>query len=149
MPTLEEKLRQQVEDLAIIDDPQERLAHVVDRAKRTPPLTAAEWTDAHRVRGCVSTVWLVGEVRDGRCIFRFDADSPVVRGLLALLCEFFSGFSPAEVAASNLDPLGALRLLANLSPTRRNGLAAALKAIRTFAETHAAPRAPGTDSGPT
>ena len=143
--TLDEKLRQQVEDLAIIDDPQERLAHVVDRARRISPLPAAERIDAHRVRGCVSIVWLVGELRDGRCVFRFDADSPIVRGLLALLCEFFSGFSPAEVAASHLDPLEALGLLTNLSPTRRNGLAAALKAIRTFAETHLAPLPTGTD----
>jgi cysteine desulfuration protein SufE len=143
--TLAEKLRQQVEDLAIIDDPQERLAHVVDRAKRIPPLPAAERIDAHRVRGCVSIVWLVGEVRDGRCVFRFDADSPIVRGLLALLCDFFSGFSPAEIAASNLDPLEALGLLANLSPTRRNGLAAALSAIRAFAKNNPAPPPPEPD----
>jgi cysteine desulfuration protein SufE len=146
--TLDEKLRQQVEDLAIIDDPQERLAHVIDRAKRIPPLPAAERTDAHRVRGCVSIVWLVGEVRDGRCVFRFDADSSIVRGLLALLCEFFSGFSPADVAANSLDPLETLGLLANLSPTRRNGLAAARKTIRAFAEAHLAPPAPGTDPTP-
>jgi cysteine desulfuration protein SufE len=146
--TLDEKLRHMVEDLAIIDDPQERLAHVVDRAKRIPPLPAAERVDVHRVRGCVSIVWLVGEVRDGRCVFRFDADSPIVRGLLALLCEFFSGFSPADVAASNLDPLEALGLLANLSPTRRNGLAAALRAIRAFAETNLAPLARGADPAP-
>jgi cysteine desulfuration protein SufE len=137
MPTLEEKLRQQVEDLAIIDDPQERLAHVVDRAKRIPPLPASERTDVHRVRGCVSIVWLVGEMRDGRCLFRFDADSPIVRGLLAVLCEFFSGSSPAEISAGNLDPLEALGLLAHLSPTRRNGLAAALRAIQAFAEANA------------
>jgi len=129
-----EKLRQLVDDLAILDDPQERLAHVVTRAKRVPPLPVEARTEANRVRGCVSVVWLAGEVVDGRCLFRCAADSPVVHGLLVLLCEFFSGCTPGEVAACDLDPLEATGLLRNLSPTRRNGLASALQAIRAFAQ---------------
>jgi cysteine desulfuration protein SufE len=127
------RLNQLAGELDPFDDPQERLAFVVDRAKRQPPLSASERIDAHRVRGCVSVVWLVGEVRDGLCHFRFDADSPVVRGLLALLCDFYSGCPPAEVAASELDPLEALGLTRDLSPTRRNGLASARARIREIA----------------
>lgn len=132
---LDEKLAQLAEDLAPFDDVQERLGYLVDRAKRVPPLAANERIDAHRVRGCVSVVWLVGEVRDGRCGFRFDADSPIVRGLLALLCEFYQGSPPAEIAACEVDPLEALGLLQSLSPTRRNGLTSARATIRTFART--------------
>jgi cysteine desulfuration protein SufE len=131
-----EKLRQLVDDLAVIDDPQERLAHVVARAKRLPPLPADARTDDHRVRGCVSVVWLAGEVADGRCVFRCAADSPIVQGLIVLLCEFFSGLTPAEAAACDLDPLESTGLLRNLSPTRRNGLASALNAIRAYARNH-------------
>lgn len=131
-----EKLRQLVDDLAILDDPQERLAHVVARAKRLVPLPAEARTEANRVRGCVSVVWLAGEVVEGRCRFRCAADSPIVLGLLVLLCEFFSDLTPGEAAACELDPLDATGLLRNLSPTRRNGLASALNAIRTFARAH-------------
>jgi cysteine desulfuration protein SufE len=130
---LAERLTEFTEELAPFDDPQERLAFVVDRAKRLPSLSAGERTDANRVRGCVSVVWLTGEVRDGRCVFRFDADSPVVRGLLALLCDFFSGSPAEEVAASEIDPLEALGLARHLSPTRRNGLASARARIRELA----------------
>lgn len=136
---LTRKLAQLVEDLAVVDDPQERLSLVVDRARQMAPLSAAERTDAHRVLGCVSVVWLVGEVHEGRCRFRCHAESPVVHGLVALLCEFFSGFPPAAIAASDADPLETLGLAQNLSPTRRNGLAAARNAIRAFARKHAAP----------
>lgn len=131
--TLAEKLRQLSDDLAIIDDPQERLGAVVDRAKKLPPLADAERTDANRVRGCVSLVHLVGEVRDGRCYFRCEADGPLVRGLVALLCTFYSGATPADIATSDADPLEALDLARNLSPTRRNGLASARATIRAFA----------------
>lgn len=134
--TLAEKLSTLVDDLAIIDDPQERLGAVVDRAKKLPPLADSERTEANRVRGCVSLVHLVGEVRDGRCYFRCEADGPLVRGLVALLCTFFSGATPAEIATFEPDPLEALDLAKNLSPTRRNGLASARATIRAFAQSH-------------
>jgi cysteine desulfuration protein SufE len=131
--SLADKLTQLVEELAPFDDPQERLSFIVDRARRLPALPPGERTEANRVRGCISVVWLVGEVRDGHCVFRFDADSPVVRGLLALLCDFFSGCPPAEIATSETDPLETLGLLQALSPTRRHGLASARARIREFA----------------
>ncbi len=131
---LTRKLDQLVADLALLDDLQERLALVVDRARRVPPLPPAQRIDAHRVHGCVSVVWLVAEQREGVCHFRGDAESPLVRGLVVLTCEFFSGFPPAALANTTVDPLEALGLTGNLSPTRRNGLAAVRQAIRAFAQ---------------
>jgi cysteine desulfuration protein SufE len=131
---LAEKLQHIIDDFAVYDDPQERLGSVIDRAKKIPPLPPSDRTDANRVRGCVSVVWLAGSVRHGRCYFRSDADSPVVRGLLAFLVEFFNGATVAEVAASDAQPLDALDLTRHLSPTRRNGLMAARNTIRTFAQ---------------
>jgi cysteine desulfuration protein SufE len=135
--TLAEKLQHLIDDLAIIDDPQERMALIVDRAKKLPPLAEAERTDAHRVRGCISLVYLVGELHDGRCTFRCEADSPLVRGLVALLCSFYTGATPAEIVASDADPIAALGLQQNLSPTRLNGLTSARATIRAFAGAHA------------
>lgn len=139
VPILPAKLQRLLDDYGVIDDPHERLAAVVDRAKHVPPLGAADRIDAHRVLGCVSVVWLVSEIREGRCHFRTDAESPLVRGLVTFLGEFFSGASAPEVAACPLDPLEALGLTRNLSPTRRNGLAATGRAIREFARTHLSP----------
>jgi cysteine desulfuration protein SufE len=125
-----------LDELAVPDDPQERLAAVVDRARRRPPLTAAQRTPAHRVPGCTSHVWLIPELRDGRCHFRADADSPLVRGLVLLLADFFDASPPAEILATDFDPLEHLGLTRHLSSTRRHGLAAVLRAIRAFAQAH-------------
>ena len=132
--TLTEKQQHLAGRFAFIDDPQERLSMVIDQAKNRPGLSAADRSEAHRVQGCVSVVWLVGETRDGRCYYRADAESPLVRGLLTVLCEFFSGATPAEIAASDADPLAALELTHNLSPTRRHGLASARATIQAFAQ---------------
>ena len=125
-----------IEDLAVIDDSQERLAVVVDRARNRPPLPDAERTERYRVKGCVSLAWVVGEMRDGRCFFRCDADSPLVRGLIVLLCDFYSDSDPAEIFATEPELFEQLNLARNLSPTRLNGLNSVRAAIRAYAGTH-------------
>lgn len=132
--TLAEKQQQLIADYAIIDDAQERLAAVVDNARRSPPLPDSERTEANRVKGCVSQAWIAAELRDGRCHFRSDADSPLVRGLLKLLCDLYSGATPAEVAATEPVLFEELGLAKNLSPTRLNGLKAAATTIQAFAK---------------
>lgn len=136
---LADKLQRLIDDFSVLDDPQEKLAALVDRSRREPPLPVEERTEANRIRGCVSVVWLIGEVREERCYFRSDAESPIVRGLVAFLAGFFNGATTAEVATSEIEPLEALDVLRHLSPTRRNGLVAVRKAIRDFARQAAAP----------
>ncbi|AOS43454.1 Cysteine desulfuration protein SufE [Lacunisphaera limnophila] len=131
--TLAEKQQQMIEDLALIEDPQERLSAIVDRARKRPALPEAERTEAHRVQGCISQAWVVGEMRDGTCHFRSDADSPLVRGLLALLCDFYSAAAPADVAATEPELFEKLGLARNLTPTRLNGLRSVRARIRDYA----------------
>ncbi len=132
--TLSEKLSALIDDFAPIDDLQERLSLVVDRARRHPPLPPATRTEENRVLGCISAVWLTAENREGRLHFHVDADSPLVRGLVVFVADFFSDTPPSEIAASDADPLAALDLLKNLSPTRRNGLTAVRARILSLAE---------------
>lgn len=134
--TLVEKQQQIIENYAIIDDPQERLAAVVDDARKMPPLTEGDRTEANRVKGCVSQAWIVAGLRDDRCSFRADADSSLVRGLLKLICDLYTGATPAEVAT--VEPLlfEELGLARNLSPTRLNGLRSVRAKIREFAGAH-------------
>ena len=58
--------------------------------------------------------------------------------LVVLLADFFSDTPASEVAASMLEPLDALDLIRNLSPTRRNGLAAARALVAGGAQVAAA-----------
>ena len=128
-----EKQRQLIEDYSLIENRQERLAAIVDRARNLPPLPADLRTEAHRVHGCVSHVWLLAEVKEGRMTFRHDADSPLVRALFALLCDLYEGAAPADIAATEPDIFAALGLLRDLTPTRQNGLAAVRARIKSLA----------------
>lgn len=131
-----------IADLLLIEDAQERLASIVERARPRLAVSRAEHVDDNRVRGCVSPVWLVSEFSAGRCTFRSDAESPMVRGLVALLCDLYSGGTPEDIVATEPVLLEQLGLLRTLSPTRLNGLRSVRATIRDFAARHlAAPSA--------
>jgi len=129
--TVKENQERLIEDLLIIPDVQERLSILVSRAKG--PLPDADKLDTHLVRGCMSRVWLVPEIREGRCYFRYDADSPMVKGLVGLLCEVYEGGLQAEVATEEPVIWERLGFTKQITPTRLNGLAAVRAAIRSAA----------------
>ena len=136
--TLAEKQQHLVERLQLIEDAHERLAAITARGAKWPAPSAEHRIDAHRVPGCVSRVWLVGRVEDGRCRWLMDAESPLVKGIVALLCELTDGAALAEVAAFEPEIVAALGLDRQLSPTRLNGLANVAQTMRAFAQTHLA-----------
>jgi cysteine desulfuration protein SufE len=122
-----------------IPDPHERLAVAVGWKTGMEPLKEQERTDGNLVRGCVSRVWLAAGMEEGRCRFRMDADSPLVRGLAGMLCGIYDGATPVEVVAEEPVVFEELGILRNLSPTRQNGLAALRRALVAFASSPACP----------
>ena len=123
--TVADTERALVEELMILPDPQERLAHLMRRAARRPPWPASQRSDSDLVPGCVSRVWLVGTLENDRCHFQVAADSPMVHGLMGLLCDVYEGAAPAEVMAVKTTIFTTTGLDRSLSPTRLAGLAQA------------------------
>jgi cysteine desulfuration protein SufE len=124
------------DEFDLLGDWEERYRHVIDLGRGLEPLTDAERTDANKVRGCASQVWLVRALgADGRLRFRGDSDAHIVRGLIAILFRLFSGRTPAEIlgvdARAAFDRLG---LIGALSAQRSNGLFAMVERIRHDAE---------------
>ena len=123
--TVADTERALVEELMILPDPQERLAHLMRRAARRPPWPASQRSDTDLVTGCVSRVWVVGTLENDRCHFQVAADSPMVHGLMGLLCDVYEGAAPAEVMAVKTTIFTTTGLDRSLSPTRLAGLAQA------------------------
>ena len=122
------------------DDWEQRYHHVIDLGRGLAPLTSAERSDANKVRGCASQVWLVTEPQaDGALKFRGDSDAHIVRGLIAILLRLFSGRQPAAILDFDARAaFGRLGLISTLSAQRSNGLVAMTERIRR----DAAERAP-------
>jgi cysteine desulfuration protein SufE len=145
--TLAEQQQELKASLAQRRDPQERLAWLVEEARRRPMMDAALRTDAHRVEGCLARLWLVRDLREGRCYYQSESDSLIVKAVAGLLCEFYSGHSPAEIRAHPPDFLNELGITQHLTPNRRNGLSRVWTLIREFAEAADVSAAPPLNKG--
>lgn len=129
-----ERQQQWIEAYRSIEDRQERLAVIIDEARREEPLEESLRTEDLQVEGCVSKVWLQGLLQeDGKCRFRVAADSVMVFGLVSLLCRLYSGYAPEEVAETEAEILEALDFPRQISPTRMNGLYHVRQSIVEFA----------------
>ena len=139
--TITEELDALAEEFdAFGDDWEERYRYVIDLGRELDDLTDAERSEANKVRGCASQVWLVTEPQaNGVLKFRGDSDAHIVRGLIAILLRLFSGRKPAEILAFDAKAaFETLGLSGALSQQRSNGLASMVARIRRDAETAAA-----------
>lgn len=123
------------EEFAFFGDWTERYQYLIDLGRKLPPLADTDKTEANRVQGCQSQVWLVAEGDAHRLDFRAVSDSSIVSGLIALLLRVYSGRSAAEILATEPRFVEAIGLAKHLSPTRSNGLAAMLAAVKQHART--------------
>ncbi len=121
MATGSEALDTMVERLASTADPRRRYEYVLWLAKKLEPLPDEFRQDVFKVKGCVSQVYVVGQLMEGRLHWQGDSDAAITKGLLALLMAGLEGLSPAQVA--DLDPgfMAQTGLQASLTPSRANG----------------------------
>jgi cysteine desulfuration protein SufE len=123
--------------LQAVKSPQDRLAQVIQIARAAPGLADEFKTDAYKLEGCLSNLWLVCELRDGRCFFRADSDSAVVKGLAVIVCALHDGLAPAEVEKVNAEALKETGVWQQLTPNRRTGVSKLLEKIHAFARERA------------
>jgi cysteine desulfuration protein SufE len=131
--TIAQKQKQLTDTLAALKTPQDRLAYIVGRGRATAPLDDAMKTDAHRLEGCLAKVWFIPEFKEGKCFFKADSDSAIVKGVTVLLCEFYSNQTPQEIAGTKPEFLEKFGITQHLTPNRRNSLAKLWTKIESFA----------------
>jgi len=128
-----------IEEFGFFDNWIDRYQYLIDLGRRLPEFPDADKTEANKIKGCQSQVWFVASSDDDRLQFRAISDAAIVSGLIALLLRIYSGRKPQEILDTPVDFVVALELEQHLSPTRSNGLASMLQAIRAFAANAAEP----------
>jgi cysteine desulfuration protein SufE len=125
-------------DFAVLDDWEDRYRYVIELGRTLRPLPEALRTDANKVRGCASQVWLATRVERAngapQLTFQADSDAHIVRGLIAILFAIYDHRTADEILATDADPIFAeLGLKEHLTPQRSNGLASMVARIRADA----------------
>jgi cysteine desulfuration protein SufE len=127
-----------IEDLAenfnALDDWEDRYKYLIDLGNTLPPMDESLKTEAAKVRGCMSQVWMVLTWdNDGRLRLLADSDAQIVRGLIAVLSALFSGKTAEEAARIDVEKdFQRLGLDQHISPNRRNGFFSMVEAVRAF-----------------
>jgi cysteine desulfuration protein SufE len=128
-----------VENFTLLDEWDDRYRYVIELGRGLPPLPDSAHTDANKVQGCASQVWLVTHVKaDGAAgpvlTFEGDSDAHIVRGLVAILLALMSGKPAREILATDaLALFDRIGLRENLTPQRSNGLRSMVERIRAEA----------------
>lgn len=132
-------LQDLVDTFEMLGDWEERYRYLIELGRKLPDMPEAEHDEAHKVRGCMSQVWLAGDVdAEQRLHLRGDSDAHIVKGLIALILALTDGRTAREVLDTDIKAAFAqLGLESHLSMNRRNGFYAMVERIRQMAATAA------------
>ena len=123
-----------IDDFSFFDSWEDRYRYLIDLGRQKAGVPDGAQIDANRVEGCMSQVWLTADVEAGdppRLVFHADSDAHIVRGLIAVLLTAYSGRTPDEILAVDIeDVFRRLDLEDHLSPNRRSGFFAITGEIR-------------------
>jgi cysteine desulfuration protein SufE len=130
--SIDAALAELVDEFDLLGDWEERYRYVIELGRELAPLSDDERSEANKVRGCASQVWLVTEPQsDGTLRFRGDSDAHIVRGLIAIVLRLYSGRRPTEITAFDAKTaFETLGLTGALSQQRSNGLASMIGRIQ-------------------
>ncbi|MGA3308899.1 MAG: SufE family protein [Xanthobacteraceae bacterium] len=128
-----------IDNFSTLDDWDDRYRYLIELGRELSPLAETAYSNANKVQGCASQVWLDTSVRPNGAggpvlIFAGDSDAHIVRGLIAILFVIFSGKNAKDILA--IDALALFQrmgLREHLTPQRSNGFRSMMERIRSDA----------------
>ena len=138
---MNDEIKAVIEDFEIFDDWDQRYQYLVEIGERLPAMPTAEKTEDNRVKECMSLVHIAAHP-DGasppRLHFTGDCDTAIIKGVVALLVQLYSGKTVAQIEATDAQALfEGLHLEEHLSPNRHVGVYAIVEKLRRQAQAFA------------
>jgi cysteine desulfuration protein SufE len=127
-------------DFEILDSWDDRYRYLIELGRKLAPLPDAARSEANKVQGCASQVWLVSNTHPAKngggpvLDFAGDSDAHIVKGLIAILFSLYSGQAAKKILDTDAVALfERLGLREHLTPQRSNGFRSMVERIRTDA----------------
>jgi len=133
------KIEDIIDGFSLLDQWDDRYRFVIELGRTLTPLPDALRTEANKVQGCASQVWLAASVQPGdregpALTFIGDSDAHIVRGLVAILLALYSGRLARDILSADAIALfDRLGLREHLTPQRSNGFRSMVERIRADA----------------
>ncbi len=130
---INEKIQKIIERFNKFSDWESKYKEMISIGKSLPAISEEMRQDKFKVKGCQSQVWLIPEFKEGKITFYADSDSVLVKGIIALLVEVYSGETPDNILGTKPDFLTTIGIMENLTMNRSNGLMSMIKQIQMYA----------------
>ncbi len=104
-----------------VADPKRRYEQLLWFAKKLDSFPEAAKIEANKVKGCVSQVYVIASLEDGKLHYQGDSDAQITKGLVAFLINGMNGLTPQEVMDLSPDFIQETQLDVSLTPSRANG----------------------------
>ena len=125
-----------VENFGLLSDWEDKYAYLIELGQGLAAFPEADKTEANKVQGCQSQVWLTARQEGGKYFFNATSDALIVRGLEAVLLTLVNGKTAEEIQAADIQgTFEKLGLSEHLSAIRRNGFAALIQRIKKLSST--------------
>ncbi len=131
--SIEKKVESIKEDLDFFEDELQKYEYIIDLGKKLDPLEDEYKTPDNIVHGCTSQVWLVCEERDGKLYFKGTSDAIIVKGLIYIILDVFSGLEKQTLRDVDMDIVYELGLSEVITPNRQSGVIGMIKKIKEYA----------------
>lgn len=118
----------------MFSDNNERYKFLIDLARKAKPFPEEFRLENFKVRGCMSQVWLVPKLDEGKVHYLSDSDAMIVKGTVTLVSDIYSGSTAEEILSSDKNLMEELDLGNILSMNRRNGAYNMLLMIKEHAK---------------
>lgn len=127
------------DNFELLDEWDDRYRYIIELGRALPELPDEARTEANKVRGCASQVWMKTSVQPngnaGPVLqFQGDSDAHIVRGLIAILFALYSEKPAKQILITDAQALfEKLGLREHLTPQRSNGFRAMVDRIQSDA----------------
>lgn len=132
--TIADTQRRIIEEFARYDSWEDKYRKIIEVGEHVGDIPEQFKIEKYRVKGCQSTVYLHARLDDsGRVVFQATSNAEIVRGLVGLLLQVYSGRTPDEILQTPPEFIQKIGLSDNLSQGRANGLSSMVEQIRLYA----------------
>ncbi len=121
------------EDLDFFDEELAKYEYIIDLGKKLPTFDEENKTPENLVHGCTSQVWLICEKKENKLFFHGTSDAIIVKGLVYIILEIFSGSTIEELKEIDMDIVRELGLSEVITPNRQSGVIGMIKKIKEYA----------------
>ena len=110
-----------IDRLQSTTDQKRRYEYILWLAKSLPVLTEDLRLEATKVKGCISEVYVLGILLNGKIQWKGYSDALITKGLLAFLIKGLNDLTPFEVLSIDEKFIEMTGLNKSLTPSRANG----------------------------